>query len=434
MSVVSSTQPSTAGSWRCGPQASAILILAVCPLLPADLAAQVDQERAAAWFAEADALCRADSGQLWGVSLCGPMVIADRATSTRATNAPAPEDAAPPLIGLVNAPVQWGGERWAAYVWQVIPVDDRQARGRLLIHELFHRVQPQLGMYLIQPSNDHLDQLEGRYWVRLEWRALARALAADSLERRISISDALGFRARRRSIYSDMVAREHADEIREGLAQYTGTVVAAGTAAAARADAARQLGDVEREVTFIRTFAYPSGAAYGVLLDLYDPGWTRRFSPSADLGDLIAAAAGATPTNDVEAAARRYGGPELRAWEVQRDSEQKARVAELRRKYVDGPLVIVPRVSGGMLVTTGAVPIPGVGTVYREYRLTAEWGTIASTNGLLDATGDATLRGAGPWTVEGTTITGDGWVITVNPGWAARPDVRNGDLRVVRTP
>ena len=414
---------------------SVALAVAACAPLPAPqatLAAQVDQQRAATWFVEAEALCRAENGRLWGVSLCGPMVIADRASGTRATNAPAPEGAVPPLIGIVNAPVQWGGERWAAYVWSAIPAIDAQSRGRLLVHELMHRVQPQLGMYLIQPSNDHLDQLEGRYWLRLEWRALARALTDDPATRIASINDALGFRAKRRSLHPDMVVREHADEIREGLAQYTGTVVAAPSADAAQLDAARQLADVEREVTYVRTFAYPSGAAYGVLLDLYDPGWTRRFAPAQDLGTLLAAASRANPTQDVEAAARRYGGSELRATEVQRDTEQKARVAELRRKYVDGPLVIVPRASGAMLITTGAVPIPGVGTVYREYRLTAEWGTIAATSGLLDATGDATLRVAGPWRIDGRTISGDGWMITINEGWRVEDGERHGDLRVVR--
>lgn len=435
MSVNSSTQSLGLGFGQLRHGLGLSLVLTACASNPgprAGLGAQLDQQLAVAWFAEADTLCRRDNSQLWGVSLCGPMVIADRASSTRATNAPAPDGPVPPLIGLVNAPVQWGGQRWAAYVWSAIPTAETQVRGRLLIHELFHRVQPQLGMYLIQPSNDHLDQLEGRYWLRLEWRALAKAISAETTERISSINDALGFRAMRRRQFPDLVVREHADEIREGLAQYTGTVVAAASPGIARADAIRQLGDVEREVTYVRTFAYPSGAAYGVLLDLYDPGWTRRFSPSSDLGALLATAAGATPTQDVDAAALRYGGRTLRAEEVQRDTEQKARVAELRRKYVDGPVVIVPRASGAMLVTTGATPIPDIGTVYREYRLTAAWGTIAATNGLLDATGDATLRVVGPATIVGNTLRGDGWEITVASGWKVVPGERSGDLRVVR--
>ena len=87
---------------------------------PPPAVAQVDQQRAQEYFKEAQALCERDGGRLWGVSLCGPMVIADAATGTIATNQPAPAGDRPRVIGFVNAPVQWGGTTWAAYNWQMI--------------------------------------------------------------------------------------------------------------------------------------------------------------------------------------------------------------------------------------------------------------------------------------------------------------------------
>ena len=79
-------------------------------------AAQVDQQRAQEYFKEAQALCERDGGRLWGVSLCAPMVIGDMRTRTFATSQPAPDAARPQLVGLVNAPIQWGGATWGAYV------------------------------------------------------------------------------------------------------------------------------------------------------------------------------------------------------------------------------------------------------------------------------------------------------------------------------
>jgi hypothetical protein len=35
-----------------------------------------------------------------------------------------------------------GGTRWAAYAWTFISPDDRRVRDELLMHELFHRIQP----------------------------------------------------------------------------------------------------------------------------------------------------------------------------------------------------------------------------------------------------------------------------------------------------
>src|SRR6266851_2972264 len=137
---------------------------------------QVDQQRAQEYFNEAQALCERDGGRLWGVSLCGPMVIADAATGTIATSQPAPAGDRPRVLGFVNAPVRWGGITWSAYNWQMIPKNDQAERGRLFMHELFHCIQPRLGLTTGGPGlgeNSHLDSLEGRYWMRLEWRALA---------------------------------------------------------------------------------------------------------------------------------------------------------------------------------------------------------------------------------------------------------------------
>jgi hypothetical protein len=74
--------------------------------------AQVDQQRAQEFFKKAQALCDRDSGRLWGVSICGPMVIFDRQTQTIATSKPEPYGLRPQLLGLVNAPIPWGGETW----------------------------------------------------------------------------------------------------------------------------------------------------------------------------------------------------------------------------------------------------------------------------------------------------------------------------------
>src|SRR5688500_10841898 len=77
--------------------------------------AQVDQQRAAEWFKEAQADCERDAGRLWGVSLCGPMVIVDRATGTRATSQPEPEGEPLRFAGFADGPVSWGGLRWFGF-------------------------------------------------------------------------------------------------------------------------------------------------------------------------------------------------------------------------------------------------------------------------------------------------------------------------------
>ncbi len=220
-----------------------VLVLLSCALAAAPAWAQVDTELAERYFAEANQLCGEEAGRLWDISLCGPMVFADAISGTVATSQPTPDAPQPRLLGIVNAPVRWGDQRWSAYVWGMIPADDQRARGRLLIHELFHRVQADLDLMVMGRLNTHLDELDGRYWVRLEWRALARALESEGPARQQAASDALAFRLSRRLRFPEGAEGERADELREGLAQYTGTVVAATSRDAAISDAVTQLRD-----------------------------------------------------------------------------------------------------------------------------------------------------------------------------------------------
>src|SRR5688572_14049382 len=78
---------------------------------------QIDQQLARVWFDEAAELCTREGGKLWGVSLCGPMVFADPATRELATNQSAPAGERHPALGFANAPLDWGGTRWSAYIW-----------------------------------------------------------------------------------------------------------------------------------------------------------------------------------------------------------------------------------------------------------------------------------------------------------------------------
>ena len=405
---------------------------AIVPLffLPLAGLAQIDQQRAAEAFNLARTLCELEGGKLWKISLCGPIVIADPATKAIATNQPAPEGPWPAVLGFVNSAMDWGGTRWTAISWPFL-VALHHVQGRLLIHELFHRIQPQLGLLAAESPSDHLDTLEGRYWMQLEWKALGRALGSSGETRRAAVGDALAFRAARRGRFPGAAESERAFEINEGLAQYTGTVVAAGSRPEAVRDAIEQVAKAPDELSFVRQFAYPLGAAYGALLDEYAPGWTHRIKSGDDLGKLIEPFAPARPANDLEAAGASYGGPEIRERETRREVAHKARVAELRRRFVEGPILILPRGRGASFQSAGMTPIPGEGTVYSTYRTSAEWGTLEAS-AVLVSPDRGKLTVPAPSMVEGRTLKGDGWTVTLAEGWVIRPGPRPGDFHLVR--
>lgn len=389
--------------------------------------AQVDSTLASRYHSEIMTLCQRDGGRLWGVSLCGPIAFGDARTKTVWTSEPAPAGPPPTAMGFANTAVAWGGRKWVLLVWSIVLAREGD-RARLLAHELFHRVQDSLGLMTPDGQNDHLDELEGRYYLLLEWRALAEAVQGAGPARQRAIADALRFRRARRTRFPGSAEQERREEIREGLAQYTGTVIAAGSAEAVREDVGRQLASAAKGESLVRTFGYPLGAAYGVLLDDLADGWRRRITADSDLGDLLHAAVGGAES-DLAAAELRYDGPSLRTAEEERARVRAARIAELRRELVEGPTLRLPAAPGSF-ATAGVTPLPGIGTVFPSVRVTAGWGQLVAERAL--RIGSEWIVVAAPVQVDSTRWDGPGWSLTVSPGWKVR-QLGAGGFELVRS-
>ena len=154
----------------------------------------------------------------------------------------------------------------------------------------------------------------------------------------------------------------------------------------------------------------------------------------SDLGQMLMAALDVTPTANAVEVSARYGGMEIRAAEETRNEQRRALVLELRNRFVDGPGLLVPSGGGGTFNAVGATPIPGAGTVFvLPYRQRGDWGTLEATKGVM-VNEDGTRRLPGPVRIEGTTLTGDGWTVTVAQGWTVRPGPRFGDYQIMREP
>ena len=392
--------------------------------------AQVQPELARRWFEEATKLCERDAGRLWGMSLCGPMVIVDQATRTRATSQPEPEGPPPRFPGFVDGPVSWGGLRWFSWPLSMLSNKTDDERQQVMLHGLFHRIQPELGFTASNGFNEHLDTLEGRVWMQLEWRALRRALESSGSDRAEAIADALAFRRERRRLFPAAADNERREEIKEGLPSYTGVAAWANSPADAHRAAAPP---ASVEASFVGAFAYISGPPYGVLLDDLLPGWRRQVRGSSDLGDLLASANSRPPTSDVAVAAARYDAATLRAAEEARDRARQARVAELRGRFVDGPVLTMPAGGSRTSDSTGAVGIPGAGMIFfHNFTFSAQWGRLNADGGVLIASDEATLSVPVTGPLEGTALRGDGWRATLNAGWVVRRAARPGSFTIVR--
>lgn len=379
------------------------------------LLAAIDPTKARQAFEEMEAMCRADGGKLWGTSLCGPMVFAEpqtrEAIRTDGSTKPVPQN-----IGIANTAVEWDGARWTMLVWPL--PEETFARRTILAHESFHRVQEQLGYKQHDPSNRHLDDAAGRYWLRLEWRALAKALETKS---KSAVADALLFRAKRRDLIAEAAEQERLLEIHEGLAEYTGTALAEPKVAKRAPHVVDKLRRADKGEGFMRGFAYTSGPAWGAVIELRDPKWTRTLKPADDLGALASRAWRLTAKGDAEARALAYDGAALRIAENERAARRQAERAALRARFIDGPLLILPLGSFQMVMDpNGLQPLDDHGTVHRTLEIRDAWGKIVIPSGAM-ITSDF-KRLVVPANGEHT--------LTLNEGWAKVAGKREGDWTV----
>jgi hypothetical protein len=412
------------------------------PMTPATMTATA----ASALFAEAHTVCQRDAGKLWNHSLCGPILLVDPdnnlmiASQADAGGVLKPSGAVfagkiPNDMIVANTPTDWSGTTFTQLIWPFIPAD-LETRHVMLAHELFHRIQRDMPIpHLGDGANGHLDTLEGRYLLQLEWRALAKALDAKApAARKAALADALLFRAERYRRFPDAQKDEMGLEFNEGVPEYTGVRIGLTTPADRTAYALKDLKSHVGDDTFVRSFAYATGPAYGLMLDQADPAWRTQVKDGPALWQVLRTALKLPAPAPGEAAvalrAKAYDDGTLRALEVNREAARQKRAAGYHAALVEGPVLSLPLAKANRQFRPSTlVGLGELGTVYPTLRLTDAWGVLEVTGGggalLTKDFGRATvsLKGA-----DASGLKGDGWILTLNPGWSLKPGPRPGDM------
>jgi hypothetical protein len=410
-------------------------------------AQQIDTARALSALRDGKNACEADRGDLWRRSLCGPIALVDRQTRLVIANDTIPgrrflrmNDAFVTTLRdnqfVANTSFAWGGRTWTMVA---LPLpQDRYARVALVMHEAFHREQEALGLRQRDALNNQLDMRPGRTWLRLEYRALARALDAlpDARSARTHAESALLFRAQRRSIYPGTDSLEATLEIQEGLPEYTGQRLAMRLTGEGPRRVAQYVRDYETTTpSFVRAFAYGTGPALGILLDHFSPAWRDSVRTRRDLGALLAQSIDfkAPAQHSISAAARArardYGWDEVDRTEASRDSAREPVMREYRARLQDGPIITLRQSSDSLSWSFDPTELVGFDlatAVYPSGSFSAGWGKLTvERGGVLVANDFSSIRVGAPSApiVSGAkTINGDGWTLALNPGWSLQAD------------
>jgi len=416
---------------------------------------QIDTARALSALRDARTACEADAGVLWKRSLCGPIALVDRQTRLVIANdtvagkhflrvGDAYVTTLPENQYVANTSFPWGGRTWTM-VSLPLP-KDRYARIALVMHESFHREQEALGLRQPDALNNQLDMRPGRTWLRLEYRALARALELlpDRNAARHHVESALLFRSRRRSLYPGSDSLEATLEIQEGLAEYTGQRLAMQVMGESPARVAKYVRDYEATPTFVRAFAYGTGPAIGVLLDQFDPNWRTAVRTNRDIGALLAQAIHFQRPRNLAASARiraqKYGWDEIDRTEAARDSARAPAMQAYRARLGTGPIITLLQSKDSLAWSYDPTELIGFdlqSTVYPSGNFSAPWGKLTVEHGGVLVQNDFSRIRIGaptaPATAGASEIKGDGWTLVLNPGWSLRPDsLRRGSFVAAR--
>jgi hypothetical protein len=231
---------------------------------------------------------------------------------------------------------------------------------------------------------------------------------------------------------------ERSLETHEGLAEYTGVKLSGMSDAEQALYVIKKLQRrPEQMPTFVRSFAYLSGPAYGVLLDLTGKDWRKGLKPGDDLGERLRQAMDMT-LPDVEGAAfearaKQYAGDTLRSVETKREQDRLARVARYRASLEAGPVLVLPlHKMQFSFDPNGVQPLGESGTVYPTMRLVDDWGILTASKGALVSRTFTKAHVAAPADPKARPLNGDGWEITLNSGWTLEAGERKGDYRIAK--
>jgi hypothetical protein len=193
-----------------------------------------------------------------------------------------------------------------------------------------------------------------------------------------------------------------------------------------------------RKRSFPSSFAYETGPAYGLLLNVIQAvkfdkiTWRTGLTHSSSISDMVASLIDYKIPPDLGSAAiaraKQYGYDELSASETKREDERKAKEAAYRSSLVEGPVLVLPLKNMNFSYDPDSVfPLGSHGTVYSGSTVSDAWGKIVAPKGVLISPDFTRATVMAPETAKSD---GEGWKLTLAPGWKIVPGPRKGDFTV----
>jgi len=405
---------------------------------------------AESYFNELSSLCNLDNRSLWGINLYGATMFVFPDSRIIIANEPdnkgvlvkkenlyigkLPED-----FNIANTSFQWNGKNWTMINWDAIPETDKYSRGKLLIHESWHRNQKEIGILPVMTANTHLDEFQGSILLKLEFIALSHALKAEEeADKTNHLYNALIIRQYRHSLFPGN--NEDLFELHEGMAEYTGLKLCGIDKKLLPAVAAKQLEMAMDKEGFANSFAYLTGPAYGVLFDELSDSWINNVKTGTVLpviGSQIVDKNISCDTlqlkDNVANLITQYEAEELIKKETGKFENQKQLADFYSNRFLKEDVLIIKNnnIQFSFNPQEKLIPVEN-GVVYRTMRLVGEWGIAEIKNGIFRSNDWQIFLLPAPVSgMEGSTINEEDYTLYLNDGWKVTK-IKDGKFTLIK--
>ena len=404
-----------------------------------------DLEKIESCFAEVKMILAKDQGSFWNRDLYGPLLFVNpenRVFYSNENNLNEDFQKAgsiytgtlPEKYNIANTAFDWNGKRWSMVM---LPLPEKSAdRNNLVIHELFHAIQPAIGFAsLSEKNNSHLDTEEGRLFLKLELEALKKALSTAINQEQVShLENALVFRLMRYTS-PQIKEAENSLEINEGLAEYTGSMLSGRTNEEMIIHYIEKIKQFYEQSTFVRSFAYQTVPVYGFLLSKKNNNWHREINKETNLTDYFMnkfdLKIPAELMEHYTSVRGVYNYKIIAEEEKNRERKRLVRIDKFKTKFLKKPTLEIPFENMNISFDpTNIVPLEEYGTIYPNLRVTDNWGVLLVENDALLSADWSSVLVSEPVEITNAGARGVGWSLTLNTGFSVVN--KNGKYELIR--
>ncbi|MDP4221735.1 MAG: hypothetical protein Q8868_00340 [Bacteroidota bacterium] len=395
-------------------------------------------EKALSSFRAVEAICKKDSGKLWGRNLYGPIMFVDRTTRRITANQPDSEGILklrdsvytglyPTEKVITNSGISFGGT-----LFGLAPLPSEEDNYRIItraIHCLFHRYQQTIGINSENFNVPVMDEKQARIWMKLEWKALKKAINSENSEQLLAIRDALIFRGSNRESYPKYANMENQFEAYEGLATYTYIFLTAKSPEDIKSRLFEYLDRIYAYQSYSTSYGAIDGALYATLLHAKHFNFSTLNTDKIDLGkqvqEIYQVELPASCRDVAGSIAINYSIDEIYKEEEKRLDDIRKRIDEQVSGFTEKPVINLALESPYFDFEPEDVHyLDTLGTLYNRIRVSDNWGKLTvDKGGCLISNNYKNLRiTARGLKVDKNHIQGEGWHLILNDSWEVREE------------